>query len=267
VVFTEAALPAVEPIGYLLDDEEILFRFPAGGPLAAATRDTVVGFQTDDIDARTLSGWSVFGVGEAYEVVEPTRLAELSEGSAAPGAHFMCIVHNRDELLDLMADAVHATLAMPDRPSAGWRVDTTRIAHALRELYLRHPWLPTLFVTVGPHTLRLADRTAATTLAVTPDPAVADAINSTLLSFVRGAVLTEVMERTGEARPTHSDPPAIAARVEWQRAVITGGQYPAFVRATTAARARHGHASRFDFGLSRLLDGLEGFLRSDGGTT
>jgi uncharacterized protein len=91
VVFTAAALPAAEPIGYLLDDEEILFRSAVGGRLSAATRDTVVGFQTDDIDPCTLTGWSVSGVGEAYEVVEPIRLAELTEGIAAPGTQLMCI--------------------------------------------------------------------------------------------------------------------------------------------------------------------------------
>ena len=35
-------------------------------------------FQVDDVDALTRRGWNVVGVGEAYEVLEPTRLAALS---------------------------------------------------------------------------------------------------------------------------------------------------------------------------------------------
>jgi hypothetical protein len=51
VAFTDAALPAVQPVGYHLDDEEIIFRTRNGGKLAAATRHAVVGFEVDDFDA------------------------------------------------------------------------------------------------------------------------------------------------------------------------------------------------------------------------
>lgn len=84
VVFTSAALPAAQPVNYLLDGEEVVFRTRNGSKLAAAVRHAVVGFQADEIDARTHSGWSVLGVGEAYEVVEPTRLAQLAGTMPAP---------------------------------------------------------------------------------------------------------------------------------------------------------------------------------------
>lgn len=77
VVFTDSALPAAQPVNYLLDDEEIIFRTENGSKLAAATRHHVVAFEADEIDTQTRTGWSVLGVGEAYEVVEPTRLLEL----------------------------------------------------------------------------------------------------------------------------------------------------------------------------------------------
>jgi nitroimidazol reductase NimA-like FMN-containing flavoprotein (pyridoxamine 5'-phosphate oxidase superfamily) len=86
VVFTEAALPAAQPVTYLLDDEEIVFRTGGGGKLAAATRGAVVAFQVDRIDTGTRTGWTVLGVGQAYEVVVPARLAELAERIPAPWA-------------------------------------------------------------------------------------------------------------------------------------------------------------------------------------
>jgi uncharacterized protein len=86
VVFTDAALPAAQPVNYLLDDEEIVFRTGAGSKLAAATRHAVVAFEVDEIDALTQTGWSVLGVGEAYEVLDPARLAELAERMQAPWA-------------------------------------------------------------------------------------------------------------------------------------------------------------------------------------
>jgi len=94
VVFTEAAMPAAHPVNYLLDGEEILFR--TGARYCIAARLAVVGFQADDIDPRTRTGWSVLGVGHTYEVVDPERLATLADAlpeAWAPGrtAHVIAI--------------------------------------------------------------------------------------------------------------------------------------------------------------------------------
>ncbi|QJY50946.1 pyridoxamine 5'-phosphate oxidase family protein [Pseudonocardia broussonetiae] len=78
VVFTDGALPAAQPVNYVLDGEEVLFRTASAGKVAAATRGAVVAFQVDDIDPAARTGWSVLGVGEAYEVVDPQRLAQVS---------------------------------------------------------------------------------------------------------------------------------------------------------------------------------------------
>jgi nitroimidazol reductase NimA-like FMN-containing flavoprotein (pyridoxamine 5'-phosphate oxidase superfamily) len=96
VVFTEAALPAAHPVTYLLDGDEIVFRTAGGGKLAAATLHHVVAFQTDEIDSAGRTGWSVLGVGEAYEVTDLRRLADLAarlpELSAAnEGGHTVAI--------------------------------------------------------------------------------------------------------------------------------------------------------------------------------
>ena len=79
VIFTDHALPTVQPVNYLLDGEEIIFRTANGSKLAAATRNAVVAFQLDEFDMTARSGWTVLGVGEAYEVVNPARLAELAD--------------------------------------------------------------------------------------------------------------------------------------------------------------------------------------------
>ncbi|NMH97566.1 pyridoxamine 5'-phosphate oxidase family protein [Pseudonocardia acidicola] len=86
VVFTDAAMPAAEPVNYIVDGEEVIFRSAGGSKLAAATRRAVVAFQVDEIDPSTHTGWSVLGVGEAYEVTDADRLAELAERLPAPWA-------------------------------------------------------------------------------------------------------------------------------------------------------------------------------------
>jgi uncharacterized protein len=84
IVFTDSALPAAQPVTYLLDGAEVVFRTGAGSKLTAATRGAVVAFQVDEIDTSTRTGWTVLGVGEAYEVRVPRRLAELDERMPAP---------------------------------------------------------------------------------------------------------------------------------------------------------------------------------------
>ena len=86
VVFTDMALPAAQPVNYLLDGEEIIFRTANGSKLAAATRNAVVAFQTDHFEWDTHTGWSILGVGQAYEITEPRRLAELANRLPHPWA-------------------------------------------------------------------------------------------------------------------------------------------------------------------------------------
>jgi uncharacterized protein len=77
IVFTRAAMPAVELVAYVLDGEEVVFHVSPDGALAVATHDAVVGFHVDSVDPKTCAGWSVLGVGNAYEVADPGRRAAL----------------------------------------------------------------------------------------------------------------------------------------------------------------------------------------------
>jgi uncharacterized protein len=86
VVFSDRALPAAHPVTYLLDGEEVVFDAGRGSKLAAAIRGAVVAFQVDHIDTETRTGWTVLGVGEAYDVTVPDRLGELAERLPEPWA-------------------------------------------------------------------------------------------------------------------------------------------------------------------------------------
>lgn len=71
LVYTHRALPDVLPVNYRLDGENVLIRLAISSIAAAATRDSVVAFEADDFDARSLTGWSVTIVGRAREIAEP----------------------------------------------------------------------------------------------------------------------------------------------------------------------------------------------------
>ena len=61
IVCTDGALPTAEPVSYVLDHEEIIFRAEVGGRLATSARNAVVAFQADDFEEATGTGWSVLG--------------------------------------------------------------------------------------------------------------------------------------------------------------------------------------------------------------
>jgi uncharacterized protein len=96
IVFTRQALPAVELVNFALDHGDIVIRTDRGGKLAAATREAVVAFEADCVDAASQLGWSVTVIGQSREVTdsaEKERLGQIGLKSWAPGerAHFIRI--------------------------------------------------------------------------------------------------------------------------------------------------------------------------------
>lgn len=80
VVYTDQALPAVTPVNFVLDGDEVTILTDSGSALAAAVRGAVVAFQADRIDPATLTGWSVTVVGRAHLVQVPEDAAGQASG-------------------------------------------------------------------------------------------------------------------------------------------------------------------------------------------
>lgn len=78
VIFTEQALPAVQPVPFVLSGGAVVIRAAADSRLAAATHGTVVGFEADELEPDTGSGWSVMIVGRATPVTDPRQREALS---------------------------------------------------------------------------------------------------------------------------------------------------------------------------------------------
>lgn len=88
VVFTDRALPAVQPVNFVLDGADVVFRTTPGSKLAAATRGAIVAFEADDFDSDKRTGWSVTIIGRARRVLDPEERAvveRLPLDSWAPG--------------------------------------------------------------------------------------------------------------------------------------------------------------------------------------
>jgi nitroimidazol reductase NimA-like FMN-containing flavoprotein (pyridoxamine 5'-phosphate oxidase superfamily) len=77
VVFTDRALPAIQPVNFALCRGDVIIRTSAGSKLAAATRDAVVAFEVDQFDSAICDGWSVVIIGHGRVISEDEELACL----------------------------------------------------------------------------------------------------------------------------------------------------------------------------------------------
>jgi nitroimidazol reductase NimA-like FMN-containing flavoprotein (pyridoxamine 5'-phosphate oxidase superfamily) len=78
LVFTEDALPAVQPVTFRMWRDNVVIRVAGGAKLSAAARNFVVAFQADELDPDLRMGWSVTVVGHAQRITDVDELVELS---------------------------------------------------------------------------------------------------------------------------------------------------------------------------------------------
>ncbi|MEN3533732.1 pyridoxamine 5'-phosphate oxidase family protein [Microbispora sp. ZYX-F-249] len=101
IVFTDRALPAVQPVNFCLLDGNIVIRTAAGSKLAAAARNAIVAFEADDFDVSCRTGWSVTAVGPARAVSEPEEIARLSALPLTPW-----VPGNRDHFIVMAPEQI-----------------------------------------------------------------------------------------------------------------------------------------------------------------
>jgi nitroimidazol reductase NimA-like FMN-containing flavoprotein (pyridoxamine 5'-phosphate oxidase superfamily) len=77
LVFTDRALPAVQPVAFVLHDEGVVVRLSECSPALAAD-DAVVAFEIDNVAHDLREGWTVTVVGHAHEVRDPEWLRRLA---------------------------------------------------------------------------------------------------------------------------------------------------------------------------------------------
>jgi uncharacterized protein len=116
VVFTDRALPAIRPVNFVLDGDDVIIHTPPGSKLAAAMRGAIVAFEADDFDPSGRTGWSVTLVGPARLVDDADEIARLSRLPLQPWAPGP---HNRFVLISgtfLSGRRVHDLPAVPPAP-------------------------------------------------------------------------------------------------------------------------------------------------------
>lgn len=86
LAYTEGALPAIQPVHFMVYRDRVLIPTSAGSKVAAASRGAVVAFEVDDFDAESRTGWNVTVVGPAQVVSAPGDVAVLDRLGVAAWA-------------------------------------------------------------------------------------------------------------------------------------------------------------------------------------
>ncbi|MFD3834641.1 TetR/AcrR family transcriptional regulator [Streptomyces sp. NPDC058642] len=219
-------------------------RRPSRGPKPALTLDRIVEAAVQVADA------------DGLDAVSMRRVAgELGTGAMSLYRY----VPGKAELLDLMLDRVQKPSENPaDLGDGDWRSALEALGRATLALYRRHPWLLQVNQSrpiLGPSALDGMEKvlTLIKPMGLT-DPELVSAIIM-IDGYVVGAARTQLYQQEVERRTGLTDAEFWQAQVPTLEKVMASGRYP--VLAALSEDAFGTDFDHFEFGLQRILDGLE----------
>ncbi|MGI5211850.1 TetR/AcrR family transcriptional regulator [Plantactinospora sp. CA-290183] len=227
---------------------------PRRGPKPKLTVEAIVGTAIAIADAEGLAGLSM------RRVAEHLGVTAMSLYTYVPG---------KAELLDVMLDTVHGEVATADDGDAGWRTRLERLARENWALYRRHPWLlqvATSRPVLGPHLMAKWDRELTVVEGLGLTEIEMDLLVSLLADYVHGAVRGAVEAAQAEQRTGMTDEQWWYSYAPLLEQVFDPARYPVAARVGEVTGAEYNAPSdpgrSFEFGLQRVLDGIEVFVRA-----
>jgi AcrR family transcriptional regulator len=185
---------------------------------------------------------------EGLDAVSMRRVAaELGTGAASLYRY----VDTRDDLLDLMSDAVGAEYDLAG-PTGDWLADLVSVGEQARAIMLRHPWLAGLLPSrspLGPHGLDLLEY-VLTVLAGHPAPTSAKIEAFAMMTAIAAVfVQAEAVGNSGVRQ----------RNAAFLQHAVTSGERPELARLLAGSQSAPADpAGRFAQILSRVLYGLLG---------
>lgn len=167
-------------------------------------------------------------------------------------------IGSKDDLVELMYDAVLGELALPPAPSGDWRTDVTGLVCDLRRLHHRHPWIGRLGhrPALGPNSIRVLEYLLACVdgLGLEID-GMLDVV-STALAFTRGFVQSELGEAEAQQH-SGMDEQAYRRHVgPFVGQLLREGKHPYLRRLIVDAEDFPEPDAVFERRLAMVLDGL-----------
>lgn len=171
------------------------------------------------------------------------------------------------ELLDVMADLALKHLDLRDDVGEGWRAKLEHISREKWAMWLRHPWmleLSTARPVMGPNLLAKYEYELRAVDGLGLDIVDMDRVVSLLEGYVHGAARGAVESARGSQVTGTTDEEWFRAFEPHLREVAPEEQFPLAWKVGEAAAEEYGGVypadNYFEFGLARILDGIEHWL-------
>ncbi|MEV6599190.1 TetR/AcrR family transcriptional regulator [Actinoplanes sp. NPDC051346] len=202
----------------------------------------------------TLDLTGLADAGIAIADAEGLAAVSMQRVAAALGVTKMALYRYVPGKAELLALMLERAIGAPPEPDPGdWRAGLTQWARALLEAYLRHPWV--LEVTVGPRPLGPAELTwMETGLRLLEGTGLRGAERFDTLATLAAQARSAADQLRGGADPEGQLATVIATVVRDH-----AERFPAVVAAVTES-ADDDREQAFDFGLERILDGLQALM-------
>jgi AcrR family transcriptional regulator len=210
---------------------------PARGPKPALTLERIADTAVAIADAEGLAAVSM------QRVAADLGFTKMSLYRYLPG---------KTELVALMVE--RAVGAPPAPEATAWRPGLTAWAHALLGHYLRHPWLLEAVAMnrpLGPQELSWME----SAVALLDGTGLTAAERLDTLAVLAGQVRVIAQQTRGGDQPEAHFVAAIVEALHGR-----GERFPALTATMAAAATEGGQDQAFDFGLDRILDGLQALI-------
>jgi AcrR family transcriptional regulator len=170
-------------------------------------------------------------------------------------------VPSKDDLMDLVLDAVRGEIDLPHPVAGDWRQGLAEFARNTRTVMLRHPWMVSFASSgppVGPNSLKMVEAALGYFDAIGVDIKTAIYSSMTVDTYVSGAVIRELQEM--EAEHLEQGEKAFDQDSEIVREFVAYlAEYPR-IREMIGTRldpdSPESRDERFEFGLECVLDGI-----------
>ncbi len=198
---------------------------------------------------------------EGIDALSMRRIAaRLGSGTTSLYRH----IANKDELIELMVDAVYGERTLPERTGDDWHAQLADLARGFRGALLRHPWLAqqaSRRPALGPNVIKGSDHALGVAAKATDDATLAGMVVNAVNTYVLGSVATELAESQAQRGTGMTETEWRNSLGAYVQQVVDSGRYPHFNRRILEAEDPDADA-RFEFGLKCLLDGIKAAVGS-----
>jgi AcrR family transcriptional regulator len=220
---------------------------PSRGPKPSLTVEKIVQAAIDLADAEGLAAVSMRHIA-----------ARLDVGTMSLYRY----VPSKAELLDVMLDRVYGEQPVLPDPAGGWRKGLEQVARGQWDLYHRHTWLLQISQgrpVMGPNAIKGYEQTLKVMAGIGLSDVDRVAITSMIDSFVSGSARNKIEAEQATQRTGVTDEQFWTAQAPFFTEIMTSGQFPEMAGLDGMVYVEV-IEKMFEFGLERLLDGLETYI-------